>query len=654
MNRLLTVPAEEDRVPEYLPTGNEFVAVPQLRPDGAVESVNVLHSGLAALLELVGAEGEPLLAPVVEVGGRAVPVTWEWERAHGWIPVGSARSGSLQLRQLVLAPVGHRGLLLRLEAVCRGSGPARVTLGWQGCWAGCRQTVYTPRPLRGSRAVWGDPWSGGAVFELRAGAALLGWAVAEDGPQPAPCRWRGPAGWGQEPGERAPDDPEPVRWRLVREVELGPGQQAAVTAVLALAREADGARTTAVDLRRRGFARLLEETVAWLAGRTPVLEGEGAALNPRFQLNLWFNYFYSQGLTVDREERVMVTSRSPLYYVSAAFWARDALLWSFPAILLVDPALARELLLVAFTRYFRHAGIHSLYLDGTLLYPGFELDELAAYAVAAERYVATTGDDGVLDEPPLAAGLPELERRLAPWAHPRVPLYGTFLYPSDDPAHYPYTTYGNALVWRMLRFLARLHDRAGRAAAAARLRRQASEVRDAVYRHLVVDGPFGPMFAYAADLEGRYVLYDEPPGSLQLLAYYGFCAPDDPVYRNTVRWIRSPHNPYAYEGRFPGVGCPHAEHPFVMDLFNGLLAGERERPLQVLRDAPLDGGLACESFDRDTGRVRTGRAFATCAGFLAYAMAVAWGGVPGLDRLQDPRRGRAGPAARRGPDGTTP
>ena len=32
------------------------------------------------------------------------------------------------------------------------------------------------------------------------------------------------------------------------------------------------------------------------------------------------------------------------------------------------------------------------------------------------------------------------------------------------------------------------------------------------------------MFAWAVDGAGRFQLYDNPPGSLQLLAFYGFCS----------------------------------------------------------------------------------------------------------------------------------
>lgn len=42
----------------------------------------------------------------------------------------------------------------------------------------------------------------------------------------------------------------------------------------------------------------------------------------------------------------------------------------------------------------------------------------------------------------------------------------------------------------------------------------------------------------------------------------------------------------------------------------------------------MDNGIACESVDPETGESRTGDAFATCAGFLAYAIDRAFAGQP--------------------------
>ena len=39
----------------------------------------------------------------------------------------------------------------------------------------------------------------------------------------------------------------------------------------------------------------------------------------------------------------------------------------------------------------------------------------------------------------------------------------------------------------------------------------------------------------------------------------------------------------------------------------------------------MDNGIACESVHEETGECTTGEAFATCAGFLAYALDKAFG-----------------------------
>lgn len=131
-------------------------------------------------------------------------------------------------------------------------------------------------------------------------------------------------------------------------------------------------------------------TTDWLdARRWPIPD---AQLERLYNTNLFFCLFYSAGITLDTEELVLVTSRSPRYYVSAAYWDRDSLLWSFPTVVDADPALARRMLDYVFGRQRRNLGVHSRYIDGTVLEPGFELDELMAPVLALERYVGATGD----------------------------------------------------------------------------------------------------------------------------------------------------------------------------------------------------------------------------------------------------------------------
>lgn len=263
-----------------------------------------------------------------------------------------------------------------------------------------------------------------------------------------------------------------------------------------------------------------------------------------------------------------------------------------------------------FTRQIRNVGQHSRYIDGTLLEPGFELDELCAPVLALEGYLVQTGDPALLQEPCVKSGLSRILSVLETKRHPEIELYETFLQPTDDEIVYPYLTYDNALVWRVLLLLSEWLERPD-------LARRAGGVKAAVYRYCVREG----QFVWSTDLEGHYDIYDEPPGSLQLLPHYGFCAMDDPVWQSTVRAIRSEAYPLSFAHRpIAEIGCRHAPHPWVLSICNSLLCGHADTALAHLARTRMDNGLACESVNEDTGECETGAAFATCAGFLAYAL----------------------------------
>jgi len=587
--------------PPFLPTGNLWLSIPMIdRRDGSVHRVGVLHEHLNGLVE---AEGDPLIRPLLWVDHR--PAAWagdlRWEREEFWIPVWRWREGNLWAEGRVWAPITERGLVYHIRVAVE-EGPARmIALGFEGRWTQTLLSRFASRALPGSWIAEPDPWTGSLVAEFRVGFPLIAIGLQLEPPTGL---------------ERLPDHLPGYRGVLQR--ELRPGEAVSATLYLAVAPDADGARTGALHLRRRGVPALLEETRRWL--RTRARQLEDPDLTARLNENLFFAYFFSQGDCLDTGAPVMVTSRSPLYYVSGAFWSRDAFLWSFPAILMVDPGRARLLLRRSLPRYLDHLADHALYLNGVPLYPGFELDQAAAPLLALWRYVHETGDESILRDPAIGEAVLSLLQRIEEHRDPESGLYWTFLLPTDDPTEYPLVIYDNVLVWAAFQASAGLLRIMGKADEAARWASEADRLAEAIRRHGVVEGPIGPMWAWARDRFGRVELREEPPGSLRLLAYYGFCDPEDPAYRNTVRWLSSPENPYFFPGPFGGPGSAHFPFPAVFDLANRLLTDPDPAVLDVVREAPLDHGLACESIDPQTGVVRTGAAMASLAGFLAWAL----------------------------------
>lgn len=327
--------------------------------------------------------------------------------------------------------------------------------------------------------------------------------------------------------------------------------------------------------------------------------------NEWLKQNAFLSLFYSNSRCVDHENSCIMASKSPEYYVSSGFWSRDFVLWSLPLIELLDPPRSRELIHVLLTEYWKNRGTHALYLDGRILYEGFELDELAAYLIALSKGVrlGIVGTENA--EKRVAEILADLESKRSSSAV----LYRTDLNSSDDPVVYPYVTYDNVLLWHSLRMMA---DSIPGTRSGVDLSKLAEGLRSDIMSKLV--SPEKRMFCYSSDLNGNFEYYDDPTGSLLLLPSLGFISANDGRMIATARWIKSSSNRYLKNGRFGGVSNRHVAHPWVHHSANLLLAGDRDG-LRIA-EAPLDNRFACETIDELTGSCLTGIHFPGSAGFL--------------------------------------
>lgn len=585
---------------QYMPTGNQFITLPKVREDDAsIEDFGFLHMGYKGLVDVRGTEEKPLIQPYFQMNGTEQSLSdLEWERLGYWIPSFFCHRGGLALRGVFLAPIDERGFLIRLEAVNETDAEVRLAYGVHGCWADTWHCVNEDKRLEGGKYAYNSNWNHGAVFDMRCGAPMFAFAPMTD----------------KECATRFSRLGTAVEYSVERMEVLAPGESTTLTLYWGVGFEEVAAATSAKEMLRQGYEYELRRTLDWLEARTQIFQDK--QLNALYNTNLFFCIFYSTGITLDTEELVLMTSRSPRYYVSAAYWDRDSLLWSFPAILDVDAALAREMLQYVFGRQRRNIGVHSRYIDGTVLEPGLELDELMAPVLSVERYVKGTGDTSILEEPDVLRGVAEILSKLKTRRHPENSLFSTFLQPTDDEIVHPYLTYDNVLVWCGLRAVAALWPQ-----KYAVLTVEAEAVREAIQTHCVKERNGKRYYAWSVDLEGHHDVYDEPPGSLQLLAHLGFCPVEDEVYQNTVAMIRSPEYAYSFAGcEFAEIGCPHAPHPWMLSVANSLLCGRYEEAVDFLRRVKMDNLIACESVDEHTGRCTTGEAFATCAGFLCHAM----------------------------------
>lgn len=585
---------------KYLVTGNEYLSLPTIREsDGAAEGVTFLMMCVKGLLELRGDDG--LLRPYLCVEGTRRAPALQWRREHGWIPVCEAQAQSVAYQCTYLTPMGERAFGLRLRAENRGDSAVCVRLGVDGRWDRTLHEINETTELPDGREAFESGWNYMFVWAQRAGVPLFAFAPCVSDAQPFSEIDQG-ARWTRDG----------FAYDIYKDATLAAGECVTLDVFFGVGYESVSAATSAKELLRQGFDVLLARTADWLSQREKSLSDP--RLNDLLNRNLFFSFFYASGRTVDTEELCMMTSRSPRYYVSAAYWDRDSLLWAFPAIVETDAAYARELLTAIFARQARNFGVHSRFIDGTVLEPGFELDELCAPVLALSRYEKATGDASLWATPTIREALLHILRTMESKRNPRLGLYETFLQPTDDLRRYPYLTYDNLLVERALRILAD-------AMRLPELNARADELRGAILSLCVRERDGKRFFAWSVNEAGDYDIYDEPPGSLQLLPFLGFCERTDETWRNTVAMIRDASYPLSFAGQpIAEIGCKHAPHPWILSICNSLLAGFESSAIEHLLLCEMDHGLACESVNEQTGECETGEAFATCAGFLAYAL----------------------------------
>ena len=307
-----------------------------------------------------------------------------------------------------------------------------------------------------------------------------------------------------------------------------PGGREQVAFYFAVGPERDGAEATASVLRRRGWRELLSSTRDALQSLEQSSGNE--AIDRLINRNLLFAYFYGVGRALDDAQYYLVRTRAPWngHGVTVRDW--EALMWTIPAVQLADPQLARELLLrmCELHGYAPGRGVH--YLDGTLFEPGFALEGVASYAIAADRYIRDTGDDRVVDEPALADTLYLTAEDLDARKDKKVPLFSTEVSPGVRPRRIPFTLHANAAAAQALEVLRRTLDE-----ETARGLQDPDAVRAAINRHFVVESNGHATFASAIDLAGSTSMVDDPSASVFWLPMFDAVARQDSTYRRTVK-----------------------------------------------------------------------------------------------------------------------
>ena len=181
--------------------------------------------------------------------------------------------------------------------------------------------------------------------------------------------------------------------------------------------------------------------------------------------------------------------------------------------------------------------------------------------------------------------------------------------PSDDATTFDFLVPSNFFAVTSLRKAAEILDSVNHEKElAAECRALADEVKKALKKHAIVKHPkYGKIYAFEVDGFGNaYLMDDSNAPSLLSMAYLGDVDADDPIYRNTRRFVWSEDNPYFFKGTAgEGIGGPHIGYDMIwpmsimMKAFTSDDDAEIKWCIETLMTTDAGTGFMHESFHKD-------------------------------------------------------
>jgi meiotically up-regulated gene 157 (Mug157) protein len=181
--------------------------------------------------------------------------------------------------------------------------------------------------------------------------------------------------------------------------------------------------------------------------------------------------------------------------------------------------------------------------------------------------------------------------------------------PSDDATVYPFLIPSNFFAVSSLKqaseMVTAIH---ADMVLADQLLALANEVDAALKKYAIKEHPeFGKMFAFEVDGFGSaYLMDDSNVPSLLSMPYLGAVKVDDPVYKNTRKFILSSSNPYFFTGKVAeGVGGPHIGPDMIWPMaitMRGITSvndDEIKKCIAMLKRTHAGKGFMHESFHKD-------------------------------------------------------
>ncbi len=179
--------------------------------------------------------------------------------------------------------------------------------------------------------------------------------------------------------------------------------------------------------------------------------------------------------------------------------------------------------------------------------------------------------------------------------------------PSDDGCQYGYLTASEMFAVVVLGYMGEmLRIVCKNDPLAAECDALRAQIDEGIRKYCIVKHEkYGEIYACETDGRGNYCMIDDANiPSLLSIPYIGYASADDPLYRNTRKFLLSRDNPFYFEGKHAkGIGSRHTPENFVWHMalvMQGLTSTDEKEIREILEtivNTDADTGYLHEGFD---------------------------------------------------------
>lgn len=521
----------------YLSTGNEYISLPRITTQGGIMSAGFLDMGFNANIDFVGRDDMPLISPFINIDEKNIlNDPSQIKLIEYWIPNFSFEHSKIKADYKIVTPITRRGFLCILEISNQTSSSLNIEAGFQGALTNIFQTSKILKKLKCEKNISTTSLEKEAIILNGSNVNTLFSISMLNGSnyhaETAICDLK-------VSGD--PKDAADICYSMSINIALKEFETTVIPLYIGFGKNDITSLASAKELMYQGHTRITEVLKSWL--QRHIIDNENPDIKQLINENSFYNFFHSQGITLDTEDMVIVSSRDNKSFTCGIYADDDSMEQSLPAVNLISWSQARKHIHYAFTTQSNNTGVLSRGINGKIIEPGMKLNSICSPIRALEKYVRRTNDLSILYLEDTQNQINYIQDILSAQYHSSADLMETLYDPSGNYSKYPYICIQNIMAWRILEDISELYNIIRDMDRSKEAHHIAQSIKEDILYNFIVDTPHGKMFAYAIDLKGYHILGDDPKISLKIIPYWEFCKTDDPVYKNTIKYIESLDKP---------------------------------------------------------------------------------------------------------------